>query len=118
LSFATPWGGFGFGSGGFGLSGDQPVNFAVQENDYDGGAAALYLDSRKGVGIHSTEIYTNFVNAEINVFDGRISIGCPRNTNARIEVNENGVTIGGVNMSYFGTQFGYIFARLLALENA
>lgn len=118
LSFSTPWGGFGFGSSGFGLSGDQPVNFAVQENDYDGGAAALYLDSRKGVGIHSTEIYTNFVNAEINVFDGRISIGCPRNANARIEVNENGVTIGGVNMSYFGTQFGYIFARLLALENA
>jgi hypothetical protein len=118
LIFSTPWGGFGFGSGGFGLSGDQPVNFMVQENDYDGGAAALYLDSRKGVGIHSTEIYTNFVNAEINVFDGRISIGCPRNVNARIEVNENGVTIGGVNMSYFGTQFGYIFARLLALENA
>lgn len=118
LSFSTPWGGFGFGSGGFGLSGDQPVNFAVQEADYDGGASALYLDARKGVGIHSTEQYSGRVSAEINVFDGRISLRCPGNNASRIEINENGVSIGGVNMSYFSNQFNYIFSRLYALENA
>ena len=117
LSFSTPWGGFGFGSDGFGMTGDQPVNFAIKEADYDGGVSALYLDPRRGVGIHSTEIFTNFVSAQINVFDGRITINCPRNPLAAIIIDEAGVTIGGVNMAYFTSQFGYIFQRLYALEN-
>lgn len=116
LSFSTPWGGFGFGSGGFGLTGDQPVNFAVQEADFNGGTSALYLDARKGVGIRSTEQYSNDVTAEINVFNGVISISCPYNSRANIRLDANGVTIGGVNISNFSTQFNYIFSRLLALE--
>lgn len=118
LNFSTPWGGFGFGSGGFGLSGDQPVSFAVSEADNDGGTSALYLDAKKGVGIHSTDIYTNNVNAFINVFDGRITISCPGTNNANIEVSAEGVIIGGVNMTYFSTQFGYIWNRLNALESS
>lgn len=117
LSFSTPWGGFGFGSGGFGLTGDRPVNFAVQEADANGGTAALYLDATKGAGIHSTEEYTGAVNAEINVFNGVISISCQSNPFAQIQLDANGVTIGGVNMSYFSEQFGYIFNRLYALES-
>ena len=84
--FSSPFGFFGFGPGGGGggigggedfaggLDATAPIRFRVAEADFDGGSVEISLSPKRGARMASYDAYSNYRNAEIQLFDGRISL--------------------------------------------